>query len=128
MPKGAGYTASKHALLAMTMALREEVPPHIEVGLICPGLVQSELSRETSLGMDTDAYAALVMRQIMAGEFFIVSHAYNAVRIERRAEALRRAFATYAPRYPGDDAFDVRTLGRAHDWYPDVPPNVDGLA
>jgi NAD(P)-dependent dehydrogenase (short-subunit alcohol dehydrogenase family) len=121
VPEGAGYVASKHALLAMTVALREEVPDHIEVGLICPGLVRSELSKETSMGMDTDAYAALVFAQIEAGEFFIVSHAYNAVRIEERTAALARAYTTYAPRYVGDTEFDVRTLGAQHNWYPDLP-------
>ena len=121
VPKGAGYVASKHAVLAMTAALREEVPDHIEVGLICPGLVQSELARETSEGMDTDRYAALVMTQILAGEFFIVSHAYNIVRIRARNEEIERAFKKYAPRYEGDDEFDVRSLGVKYNWYPDLP-------
>ena len=121
VPKGAGYVLSKHALLAMTIALREEVPDYLEVGLICPGLVQSELSKETSYGMDTDEYAALVMQQIVAGEFFIVSHAYNIVRINTRYSAVQRAFATYAPRYEGDDEYDVRTLGVTNNWYPGMP-------
>ncbi len=121
VPEGAGYVASKHAVLAMTTALREEVPDHIEVGLIAPGLVRSELSKETTEGMDTDAYAGLVLRQIEAGEFLIVSHAYNVVRIAERTEALDHAYDTYAPRYEGDDEFDVRTLGAKHDWYPDLP-------
>jgi NAD(P)-dependent dehydrogenase (short-subunit alcohol dehydrogenase family) len=121
VPQGAGYVASKHAVFAMTMALREEVPDHIEVALICPGLVRSELSKETSEGMDTDAYAALVMKQIDADEFLIVSHSYNIVRIRERAQAIEHAYATYAPRYEGDDEFDVRTLGGKHNWYPDLP-------
>lgn len=118
VPEGAGYIASKHALLAMTLSLREEVPRHIRVGLICPGLVKSELARETSEGMDTDRFAAMAMKQIEAGEFFIVSHAYNAVRIKERQAEIERAFAMHAPRYPGDDEFDVRTLGERLNWYP----------
>lgn len=125
VPRGAGYVASKHAVLAMTMALREEAPAHVEVALVCPGLVRSELSPETQEGMDTDAYAELVLRQIEAGRFFIVSHAYNMVRIDRRQHEIAEAFAAYAPRYPGDDTFDVRTLGSKNGWYPDVP-NLDG--
>lgn len=121
VPEGAGYVASKHAVLAMTMALREEVPDHVEIALICPGLVRSELSKETNLGMDTDAYAALVFEQIEAGEFLIVSHSFNIVRIRERTDAVERAFATYAPRYEGDNEFDVRTLGARHNWYPDLP-------
>ncbi len=118
VPLGSGYIASKHALLAMTVALREEVPDHIEVALICPGLVQSDLSKETDFGMDADRYAALVMRQLLAGEFFIVSHAYNLKRIRDQHDEVERAYETYAPRYDGDDEFDVRTLGSIHDWYP----------
>lgn len=121
VPMGAGYIASKHALLAMTIALREEVPSYLEVGLICPGLVQSELAKETALGMDTDKFAALVMQQLQAGEFFIVSHAFNIERIQARHAAIERAYEKYAPRYNSDDEFDVRTLGVKHDWYPDVP-------
>ncbi len=120
VPMGAGYVASKHAVLAMTTALREEVPDYIEVALIAPGLVRSELARETAEGMDTDAYAAMVMKQIEAGEFLVVSHAYNIVRIRERSNAVERAFAAYAPRYSGDDEFDVRTLGAKHGWYPDL--------
>jgi NAD(P)-dependent dehydrogenase (short-subunit alcohol dehydrogenase family) len=121
VPEGAGYVASKHAVLAMTMALREEVPDHMDVALICPGLVRSELSKETSLGMETDAFAALVFKQIEAGEFLIVSHSYNVVRIRERAAALERAYAKYAPRYAGDTEFDVRTLGAKNNWYPGLP-------
>lgn len=121
VPEGAGYVASKHAVMAMTMALREEVPDHIHVALIAPGLVRSELSKETAEGMDTDAYAAIVLRQIEAGETLIVSHAYNMVRVQERFDEIERAYATYAPRYAGDDEFDVRTLGAKHGWYPDLP-------
>jgi len=121
VPEGAGYVASKHALLAMTAALHEEVPDNIKVGLICPGLVRSELSKETTLGMNTDAFAAVVFKQIEAGAFFIVSHAFNVVRIHERLDPLETAYATYAPRYPNDDAFDVRTLGAKHNWYPNLP-------
>jgi NAD(P)-dependent dehydrogenase (short-subunit alcohol dehydrogenase family) len=110
VPLGTGYTASKHAVLVLTEALREELPEHIEVSLICPGLVRSELSEATDDGMDTDAYAALAMKQILEGRFFVVSHAYNIVRIRARYEEIEAAFAEYAPRYEGDDEFDLRTL------------------
>ena len=103
------------------MALREEVPPFIDVGLIFPGLVRSDLAIETVEGMDTDRYAELVMKQIVDGQFFIVSHSYNAVRIDARYNAIKEAYATYAPRYPGDVEFDVRILGAKRGWYPPMP-------
>lgn len=117
VPKGAGYVASKHAVLAMTEALREELPDYIEVSLVCPGLVKSELSDETNEGMDTDKFAALAMTQILAGEYLIVSHAYNIGRIQARYEEIKAAYAKYAPRYQGDNEFDVRTLGARFNWW-----------
>lgn len=121
IPEGAGYVLSKHAVLAMTVALREELPKNIEVALICPGLVRSELAKETQEGMDTDVYAALVMKQIKAGEFYVVSHAFNMVRIKARWNEIEAAFNKYAPRYEGDAEFDVRTLGKKNNWYPRYP-------
>jgi NAD(P)-dependent dehydrogenase (short-subunit alcohol dehydrogenase family) len=112
VPMGGPYVATKHAVLAITEALAEEMPDHVEVGLICPGFVRSELGppQAMAFAMDTDRYVATAMQQINAGEFFIVSHAYNMVRINERHAALERAYATYAPRYDGDAEFDVRTL------------------
>ncbi|GJH32868.1 SDR family NAD(P)-dependent oxidoreductase [Paraburkholderia hospita] len=121
IPEGAGYVVSKHGVLAMTVALREELPKHIDVALICPGLVRSDLAKETQEGMDTDAYAEVVMKQIQAGEFYIVSHAFNLVRIKARWREIEAAFARYAPRYDGDVEYDVRTLGVKNNWYPRYP-------
>ncbi|MDR5760867.1 SDR family NAD(P)-dependent oxidoreductase [Caballeronia sp. LZ035] len=121
IPEGAGYVASKHAVLAVTVALREEAPDFMDVALICPGLVRSELAKETQEGMDTDKYAAIVMKQIKAGEFYIMSHAYNFVRISARWREVEAAFTKYAPRYEGDIEFDVRTLGAKNGWYPRYP-------
>lgn len=115
VPLGAPYVASKHAVLALTESLKEEVPDYIEVGLICPGFVQSELggdeARETmSYAMDTDRFTSIAVKQIKQGEFYIVSHAYNMVRIDERYGKVKKAYEHYAPRYDGDDEFDVRTL------------------
>ena len=45
-----------------------------------------------------------------AGELYIVSHAFNRVRLDQRHEPLAAAFDKYAPRYEGDDEYDVRTM------------------
>lgn len=107
-----GDVATKHAALALTESLREEMPDFVEVGLICSGFVTSELGppEVMALGMDTDRFVEIAMAQIKAGEFFIVSHAYNIERINARHDEIGKAFATYAPRYEGDDEFDVRSL------------------
>ena len=107
---GSEYVASKHAVHAMTVALEEDTPDFVSVGLICPGLVNSELGEGISFGMDTDKYTALAMEQIKAGSFYIVSHAYNMHHIEERHQQVSQAFSTYAPRYEGDMEFDVRYL------------------
>jgi hypothetical protein len=38
----------------------------------------------------------------------VVSHAYNSVRLHERVDAIDDAFARNAPRYDGDDEYDVR--------------------
>ncbi len=109
-PNTSSYIVSKHGVFAMTEALREEVPDFIDVGLIIPGFVQSELLPDMSLGMETDRFTGIAMEQMKAGEFYIVSHAYNIVKIEERQREIADAYARYAPRYEGDDEYDVRTL------------------
>ncbi len=111
VPMGGEYVVSKHAVLALTDILRKEVPDFMDVKLICPGLVNSELGEDgIDVGMDTDKYTAIAMEQIKAGKFYIVSHAYNMVRIDDRYNEVKTAFGTYAPRYENDSEFDVRTI------------------
>jgi len=50
------------------------------------------------------------MEQMKAGEFYIVSHAYNAVRIDERQAEIATAYERYAPRYESDEEYDVRTM------------------
>ena len=45
---------------------------------------------------------------MQAGEYYLVGHAYNVVRMRARINELEAAFATYAPRYEGDEEFDVQ--------------------
>jgi len=110
VPRTSAYIASKHAVFAMTEALREEVPDFIQVGLIIPGYVKTGLTKNAPGGMEADRFASIAMEQIRAGEFYIVSHAYNIVRIEERHKEIAAAYAKYAPRYEGDDEFDVRAM------------------
>ncbi|WP_300393532.1 SDR family oxidoreductase [Henriciella sp.] len=107
----AAYIASKHAVLGLTETFRDQMPDFIKIGLIIPGWVASELNPDfNEYAMETDAFADIIYPQIKAGERFVVSHAYNAVRIEQRMGALKSAFTKYAPRYEGDEEYDVRIL------------------
>jgi NAD(P)-dependent dehydrogenase (short-subunit alcohol dehydrogenase family) len=114
VPQGAAYMATKHAVLALTEGLREDMPDFVTVGMIVPGWVQSELidPRSVHLAMDADRFAGICLPQIKAGEPYVVSHAFNIEHIDARHAAVSKAYETYAPRYEGDDEYDVRTLVR----------------
>ena len=104
-------------MLGLTEMFRQQVPNYITVGLIIPGWVASELNPQFNEHvMPADDFAAIIYPQIKAGERFVVSHAYNVVRIDERMDALRAAYAKYAPRYEGDEEYDVKVLvGRLKD-------------
>ncbi|WP_421849632.1 SDR family NAD(P)-dependent oxidoreductase [Oricola sp.] len=111
-PLNGAYVGTKHSVYAITHSLREELPEFIDVSLICPGFVVSELGPKENMqhGMPTDEYVAIAMKQLKAGEFWVVSHAYNAVRIQAKHDQLMKAYESYAPRYEGDKQYDVRTV------------------
>ena len=105
------YESAKHGLHSMSDALREEVPDFIDVSFVCPGFVQSEMTAQAGdAAMDTDRYTAIAMPQILAGEYYVVSHAHNVEWITHRYDEMMKAYATYAPRYEDDWKFDPRTM------------------
>ncbi len=112
VPNATAYMATKHAILGLTEGLREEMPDFIDVGLIVPGFVGTEMHRPkvAERGMSADQFAAMAFPQIQAGERFVVTHAYNIEHIRERFEAISTAYSTYAPRYEGDDDYDVKTI------------------
>ena len=112
VPLNGAYVATKHSVLAITQSLYEELPDFIDVSLICPGFVHTELGPEENMhhGMPTDEYISIAMPQLKAGKFFVVSHAYNMAPITERYERIKSAFEEYAPRYEGDQQYDVRTI------------------
>ena len=115
VPNNAAYLATKHAVLGMTDNLREQMPDFIHVGLIIPGFVKSGLTAAVGdLAMDTDQFADIVLKQIGDGRFYIVSHAYNMEHIRDRYDEIAEAYASYAPRYEGDEEYDVRHLLSTH--------------
>jgi hypothetical protein len=86
--------------------LRREAPEQITTGIIIPGWVATDLAR--NIGMDADAFAAIIVPQIAAGAPWCVSHSYNMVRIAQRHSEIAAAYAAHAPRHDGDDALDVQ--------------------
>lgn len=110
VPKSPAYIASKHAVLGLSESLRRDLPDFIHVGTIFPGYVNTPLTGDGDGGMQADEFADIVKQQIIAGEHFIVSHSYNMVHIEARQSEVENAYARYAPRYDGDDKYDVGQL------------------
>ena len=110
-PFNGAYVATKHSVRAITISLREELPEFIDVRLICPGFVVSELGPEENMqhGMPTDEFIDIAMKQIKANEFYVVSHAYNIVHIDEDHAQLKEVYETYVPRYEGDVQYDIRT-------------------
>lgn len=107
----ASYIASKHAVRGLTEAMRDEFPDFVQVGMIVPGFVASEMTKGSEQwAMDADTFADKVVEQIHAGEFYIVTHAYNIERIKPIHDKIEDAYARNAPRYEGDDEYDVPTL------------------
>ena len=113
--RGGAYVASKHGVLALMDVLRREVGgtpamANIALGVIIPGWVATPMTRDH--GMDPDAFAATIFAQMQAGQFHLVGHAYNAVRIAERHAEIAAAYARYAPRYDGDDEYDVQLFAQ----------------
>jgi NAD(P)-dependent dehydrogenase (short-subunit alcohol dehydrogenase family) len=112
LPSGGGaYVSGKHAVFGLMDVLRREVRTkpdmaNIELGVIIPGWVATPLSR--NMGMDADKFAAIIFAQMQADEYYLVGHAYNVVRLRERMDELEAAYARYAPRYDGDDEYDVQ--------------------
>ena len=107
----AAYITSKHAVRGLTGAMRDEFPDFINVGMIVPGFVASEMTKGSEqFAMDADSFAEKVVEQIRAGEFYVVTHSYNIVRIKPIHEAVEAAYERNAPRYEGDEEYDVPTL------------------
>lgn len=111
VPNTASYIASKHAVRGLTEAMRDDFPDFVQVGMIIPGFVASEMTKGSAQwAMDADTFAEKVVEQIRAGEFYVVTHSYNIERIKPIHDKIEDAYARNAPRYEGDEEYDVPTL------------------
>jgi len=110
VPKSVAYVASKHAVFALSESLRNDLPNYIHVGTIFPGYVDTPLTSQVDGGMNVDEFANIIKEQIKNEEHIIVSHAYNIVHIKRRNKEITSAYKKYAPRYDGDDEYDIKTI------------------
>ncbi len=131
---GGLYTASKHALLGLSDVLRREVPEHVKVSVLCPGIVASTLWRATErrqsayggsvrapeaagafmdqVGMPAEEVAARAVEGIRNGDFYIVTHPHAVGIAQARWTELEAAFAAQAPRREGDARYDIEPIMR----------------
>ena len=124
----APYTASKHAVLALSDVLRREVPDFVGVSVLCPGLVSTRLweadrnkpaefgepdalghdmaKQLFDQGMPADELAARAVAGIERGDFIIVTHAHSRKFAAERGEEVLGAFDR--DELPGaDDRYDI---------------------
>ena len=112
------YTASKHAVLALCDVLRGELPPHVGISVVCPGLTTSRLwdatrHRPGQYGgaAESDPASGMLMEQkgmsaatvaqrafdgIAAGRFLIPTHYHVGRYAQKRAEEMSEAFELLA--------------------------------
>ena len=112
------YTATKHAVLALSDVMRRELEPDgIGVSILCPGVVATEIwnagrnrpeqfggpqqSPEefrnfVASGMDPDEVGRLTVAGIRRGDFYILSHPEIRPIVEARYQELLAAFDAQA--------------------------------
>ena len=109
------YTASKHGVIGLSDVLRQELPDHISVSVLCPGVVASRMTGmdgndRPPIGLGADDVGSHVLEAMLAGEFYIVTHPPVADYVAERAAEIAGAFARQAPRFDGDELLDTRAL------------------
>lgn len=122
------YTASKHAVLGLSDVLRHELPAHVGISVLCPGLVATEfwdstrtrpprfggsepgdpLSKQvTAHGKSPDEIARRCLDGVEAGEFLIPTHAVARRYAETRWNEIAGAFDRQCRYTEDDEQFDV---------------------
>ena len=124
LPFMAGYNASKAAVLGYSGMLRNELPPHVTLSVLCPGWTQTEIGKSGALRQDefggpkeagpgfptegphipypVETVGTHTLEQIKKGSFYIFPHyAARHLAEERHAEI--------------SAAFDAQTV-HTDDW------------
>ncbi len=131
------YTGTKHAVLGVSDILRRELPDHVGVSVLCPGIVETTMWRATErrqpefggaedgdqgnkaamkFGMAADAVAERVVTGVERETFYIMTHAHVVDVARKRWKEIEEAFATQTPRYDGDDQYETNNiLGKLTD-------------
>ena len=135
--QAAAYTASKHGVLGFADVFRRELPGHVRVSVVCPGLVATEMWRSgthrgeayggpqpepegvareqaeamLAAGMSPEEVAQAVLRAVDNDEFLIFTHAHVRRFARERFTTIMGAFDRQAPD-EGDDRYEVSKVVR----------------
>lgn len=129
---GGLYTASKHAVLGLSDVLRRELPEYIGVSVLCPGITGTTLWKASErrqdryggaeagseqageamqhIGMPVKDVAEATIRGLEAEDFFIVTHPHAVEFGKSRWDEIESAFAAQAPRFEGDEKYDLNVV------------------
>ena len=129
---GGLYTASKHAVLGLSDVLRRELPEHIGVSVLCPGITGTTLWKASErrqdryggaeagseqagaamqhIGMPVEDVAEATIRGLEVEDFFIVTHPHAVEFGKSRWDEIESAFTRQAPRFEGDDKYDLNVV------------------
>ncbi len=129
VPMTASYNATKHAVLGFSGILRMELPEFIQVSVLCPGAVSTNIATSTEQrpdefggpvssplggeempGMDPDEIGRHTVERVKHGDFFIITHACVRYMVEERYTELLAAFDKQAPWYEGCESLDTRRM------------------
>jgi NAD(P)-dependent dehydrogenase (short-subunit alcohol dehydrogenase family) len=128
-PNIAPYTASKHAVLAISDVLREELPDFIGVSIICPGVANTGIGTainrrpeeyggvediyqggDLSSGINPEEIAEHTLDAILRGDFYIVTHPHVREFADVRHQEITVAFDEQAPYYQGSEQYNPREI------------------
>ena len=125
------YTVSKHALLGLADVVRRELPPHLGISVLIPGLVATGLWRSGSLrsadyggprveseqarallahGMDPDIVAARALDGVEAKRFMVATHQHAKRYFQDRAADVDEAFDALERAVGSEESLDVMDL------------------
>lgn len=124
------YSASKAAVFALADVLRHELPDHVSVSLLCPGVTRTHFydgGKQSGLpppspeaaafarevlgrGMPAEEVAEIALAGIERGAFIIPTHAASRKAADIRAEEVASAFDRNAPPSEGAEQYEVRKL------------------
>lgn len=130
-PGNGFYTMSKHAVLALADVMRHELPPHVGISALLPGLVATAFSRSTTRrpaefggpgaenetarallaqGMDPAIVARAAFDGVHAEEFLIATHAHARRYWQQRCTDIDQAFTVLAEGEIGSVSYDVMEI------------------